>query len=157
MLPARSKMKQFLILLILIGTYTAVSAQTYRVPLSPIQQLEKEYCSPLFSSVDGTTISLMEHNNENTVMGHQNILSWLQGRVAGLQVYQIRSTSIAFIRNTPATIFVNEMRTDASILESIPVTDIALVKVIRNPFVLGGSGSAIAVYTKKGLDEEEEG
>ena len=147
-------MKQ-LLLLILIGAYVSAAAQTYRMPLSPIQQLEKEYCSPLFSSVDGTTISLMDDNNENTVMGHQNILNWLQGRVAGLQVYQSRSGSVAFIRNAPATVFVNEMRTDASVLDAIPVTDIALVKVIRNPFVLGAPGGAIAIYTKKGLDEEE--
>lgn len=150
-------MKPLFILLILTITHTAVSAQKFRAPLSPIEQMEKEYCSPLFSSVHGTTISLMDDNNENTVMGHQNILNWLQGRVAGLQIYQIRSTRVAFIRNAPVTVFVNEIRTDASVLDAIPVTDIALVKVIRNPFVLGGSGSAIAVYTKKGLDEAEEG
>jgi len=149
-------MKQLLILSILIWSYTSLRAQSYRAPLTPVQQLEKEYCSPLFSSVDGTTISLMDDDNANTVMGHQNILNWLQGRVAGVQVYQGRFGSVAFIRNAPATVFLNEVRTDASILGFIPVMDIALIKIIRNPFVLGAPGGAIAVYTKKGLDEEEE-
>jgi hypothetical protein len=150
-------MKNLLLIWMFAITSATVAAQTYRMPLSPIEQLEKEYCSPLFSAAEGTTISLMDENNENSVMAHQNILTWLQGRVAGLRVYQIRAIRVPFLRNTPATIFLDEMRVDASVLEFIPVADIALVKVIRNPFVLGGSASAIAVYTKKGEEEEGEG
>jgi hypothetical protein len=42
---------------------------------------------------------------------------------------------------------------DANALQSIPMSDVALVKVFRPPFFGGfggGSGGAIAVYTKKG-------
>jgi hypothetical protein len=45
------------------------------------------------------------------------------------------------------------MQMDASALQGIPMSDVAMVKVFRPPFLGGfggGSGGAIAVYTKKG-------
>ena len=50
-------------------------------------------------------------------------------------------------------LFLNEMRTDAQGLSSISMSDIAYIKVFRPPFMGatgGGAGGAIAVYTKKG-------
>jgi hypothetical protein len=46
------------------------------------------------------------------------------------------------------------MPIDAEFLNTIPVSDIAFVKVFRPPFMGGfnGSGGAIAVYTRKGDD-----
>ena len=47
------------------------------------------------------------------------------------------------------------MITDAIVLQSIPMSEVDLIKVFRPPFfgaVGGGSGGAIAVYTKKGSD-----
>ena len=49
----------------------------------------------------------------------------------------------------------DETPVDADLLQSIPVSDIAYVKVFRPPFMggaFGGSGGAIAIYTRKGDD-----
>jgi len=39
----------------------------------------------------------------------------------------------------------------------LPVTDIAMIKVIKGPFAhpLAGTGGTIAIYTVRGGDEEE--
>jgi hypothetical protein len=88
-----------------------------------------------------------------------NILEWLRGRVAGLQIYYTRNgTPVPFIRNTRASIFVDEMPMDAGYLADLPVTDIAMIKIIKQPFVgaVGnGGGGVIAIYTMKGDDEED--
>ena len=52
-------------------------------------------------------------------------------------------------------IFVNEMKSEIDMVQSIAMADLAFIKVFRPPFfgsVGGGSGGAIAIYTKKGTD-----
>jgi outer membrane receptor for ferrienterochelin and colicin len=47
---------------------------------------------------------------------------------------------------------------DAGYLGDLPVADIAMIKVIKEPFVgaVGnGAGGVIAIYTMKGDDEED--
>jgi len=125
-----------------------------REPVSPYP----EYVSPLFRTIEGTYFNLEQDNNAASVTGYTNILDWLQGRVPGLQVYTILDNRIAYMRNYPATIYVDEIRADASLLNMLPVTDIALIKVIKAPqaSILSGPGGAIAVYTKRGDAEEDE-
>ena len=58
-------------------------------------------------------------------------------------------------RGSSPTLFLNEMQTDVTGIENIPVSDIAYVKVFRPPFFGapgGGAGGGIAIYTKKGED-----
>ncbi|RYZ43967.1 MAG: hypothetical protein EOP49_27620 [Sphingobacteriales bacterium] len=114
------------------------------------------YPTGLFRSVNGTYFDLENEYANAGLSGQLNILNWLQGRVAGLQVYNYYGTAIPFIRNYPAVIYVDEMRTDATFLSMLPVQDIALVKVIKNASVLGTRGGAIAIYTKRGEADEEE-
>jgi hypothetical protein len=59
------------------------------------------------------------------------------------------------MRNTRASIFVDEMPVGADYLNNLPVTDIAMIKIIKTPFVgaVGnGAGGVIAVYTLRGDD-----
>jgi hypothetical protein len=52
-------------------------------------------------------------------------------------------------------LFLDEMPVDVGFLNGLPVGDIAYVKVLRPPFygaAGGGSGGAIAIYTRKGDD-----
>jgi hypothetical protein len=85
-----------------------------------------------------------------------NVLDWLQGRVAGLHIYNAKyNTRIPYIRNQRAGVFVDEIRVDYDFLSMLPVTDIAMIKVIKGPFgnTSGGPGGTIAIYTIRG-DEE---
>jgi len=124
---------------------------------TPWQRLNDEYCSGLFRSYDGTIIDLT--NNNESSLSYRNILNWLEGRVAGLQVYYTWDrTPVPFIRNTRASIFVDEIPVSANFLNDLSVADIAMIKIIKEPFVgaVGnGGGGVIAIYTLKGDDEEE--
>lgn len=135
-------------------------AQTYvRKPYqSPADKLNNKYCSDLFKMNDGTIFDL--ENDNTSAKTYLNILDWLQGRVAGLQIYHKKDgTPIAFIRNSQATIFLDEMPIDAASLNLISASDIAMIKVIKGPFVGAfgnGGGGTIAIYTIKGEDRDEE-
>ena len=80
--------------------------------------------------------------------------------MAGLQIYYTRfGTPVPFIRNTRASIFVDEMPADAGYLNNLPVADIAMIKIIKQPFagaVGNGGGGVIPIYTLKGDDETGE-
>ena len=120
------------------------------------QKLNDEYCSGLFHSTHGTIIDVASNPS---VRSYQNILDWLPGRVAGLQVYSTRTgTSIPVIRGGVPAIFVDEMQVNAQFLNMLNINDIAIVKIIKTPFPGGFNGGygAIAVYTFGDEEDEEE-
>ena len=119
------------------------------------EKLNEEYCSGIFKSSEGTILDLQSNNNG--AMGYLNILDWLDGRVSGLTVYKTRNGNrIALIRGQQTSIYVDETPVNAGFLNSLPVSDIAMIKVIKSPFFGGfnGGGGAIAIYTI-GSEEEE--
>jgi hypothetical protein len=154
------KVMKNLVIILLSGLFgITASAQVYKgsSTASLEDKLNEEYCSGFFKSTDGTIIDVAA---ATSTAGYTNIVDWLRGRVAGLQVYNSRSgVSIPVLRGGVPGIFVDEMQVSASYLEMLNVNDIAIVKIIRTPFY-GGFNSgygAIAVYTKGGEEEEEEG
>ena len=126
--------------------------------ISPAEKLNDEYCTGLFKSYDGIIFD-MQNENESAI-SYNNILEWLNGRVAGLQIYYTRDKiPVPFIRNTKASIFVDESPVDPGVLNNISVADIAMIKIIKQPFVgaVGnGGGGTIAIYTLKGEDDGDE-
>jgi hypothetical protein len=142
----------------IIGLITFAQRFSGKNYLSAEEKLNNQYCSDLFRTHDGIIFDLQ--NSNESAKAYANILEWLQGRVAGLQIYYTRSgTPIAFIRNTRASVFLDEMQVDPGFLNSLPTTDIAMIKVIKGPFVgaVGnGGGGTIAIYTVKGDDEDED-
>lgn len=146
------------IIALLLLLSSAVFAQSRKPALSPEEKLNATYCSGLFSTADGVYFDLEKDANFFSSAGYINILDWLQGRVAGLQVYSYRNTRIPVIRNYPAAVFVDEMRIDAGFLNLLPVSDIAMIKIIKSPFLgsWGTAGGAIAIYTKGGEESDEE-
>lgn len=119
---------------------------------SPLQKLDEKYASGLFQSGDAYQFDL---TNDPVSNAYQSIFTYLQGRVAGLQITGTGSSTSMSWRGGSPTVYLNEMPTDINLLGSTPVTDIAYVKVFRPPFMGGfnGSNGAIAVYTKKGGDK----
>lgn len=150
-------MRKILLIAALITTTIGAMAQTRRSnSKSPKELLNDKYTSGLFKSAEGTIFDI---ENE-TIGGYFNILDWLDGRVAGLQVFVSRNgVRVPVIRGSGATIFVDEMKVDASFLNSLPVNDIGMIKVIKGPFagaVGNGGGGTIAIYTIRGEDDDEE-
>lgn len=143
---------------IMLGAFS-LSAQKYigsKETVSTEQRLNDMYCTGMFKSADGVILDI---ENDITTRAHLNILNWLPGRVAGLQVYRTASgLSIPVIRGNIPGVFVDEIPVTLSFLDALNVNDIAIVKVIKTPFLGGfnGGGGAIAIYTLDGDEEEEE-
>lgn len=109
-------------------------------------ELDKELSSGRFSSMDATIFDFVNDNKD--AQSSFNILQWLQGRVAGVTFTMDSSGNyIPSIRGSQANLFLDEMPTDASMISSLPVSNIAMVKVIKTG---GLVSNAIAIYTKRG-------
>lgn len=133
----------------------AISAQQTINNKTIEQKLNEEYCTGLFQTTEGKILDVASNASASSYL---NILEWLQGRVAGLQVYTGRNgVSTPLIRGRVPGIFVDEQQVPLSYLNSLSVHDIAIVKVIKTPFHGGfnSGGGAIAIYTLG--DEEEDG
>ncbi len=113
---------------------------------------EKEFTSGFFSG--GDSYSFTPENDASANAG-QTILSYLQGKVAGLNISTSGEGSLSW-RGSETSVFLNEMVTDIQQIQSIPMTEVAYIKVFRPPFFgasFGGSGGAVAVYLKKGANQ----
>lgn len=114
------------------------------------EKMEEEYTSGLFRGQNDYTFIV---EDDPAGRGAMTVLQYLQGRVAGLQISGMGTNMSMSWRGGVPSLFLNEMISDLSMVQNIPMTDIAMVKVFRPPFLGapgGGSGGAIAVYTKKG-------
>lgn len=114
------------------------------------QKMDEEYTSGFFSGGDGYTFVI----GDDPAAGSMTVLDYLRGRVAGLQISNTGPDGgeLSWRGGTPS-LFLNEMNTDVSMIQSTSMNDVAMIKVFRPPFFGapgGGSGGAIAVYTKKG-------
>ena len=121
--------------------------------------LNEQYCNGLFKTYEGTYFDLVNDNATVSAQGYRNILEWLEGRVAGLQVYRARNNErIPFIRNSRAGIYVDEMQVSADFLNLLSTSDIAMIKIIKGPFAGASNspGGVIAIYTIQAEEGEEE-
>jgi len=152
-------MKKIILAILGIACFFTMEAQTYigkTYYKSHTEKLNDDYCHGMFRSADGTIIDLLNENESSA--GYINILEWLQGRVAGLQIYTYRyGVRIPFIRGSRANIYVDEMLVDPGYLNALSISDIAMIKVIKGAFAgsIGGN-SAVAIYTIKAEEEEDE-
>lgn len=118
----------------------------------PVEAMDKKYSSGLFS---GGNSLLFDIVNDPFALGRPDVFSYLQGKVAGLQINAISNPPSLSWRDGTPQLFLDEIPVDASMIQAMPMSNIALVKVFRPPFmgaVGGGSGGAIAIYTRKGDD-----
>jgi hypothetical protein len=117
---------------------------------SPIQILDEKYASPLFSG-DGYQFDLV---NDQFASSALNIFTYLQGKVAGLQVNTASNPPSLQWRGGAPQLYLDEVPADPSFISSVSVNDVAYIKVFRPPFMGGfnGANGAIAVYTRRGND-----
>jgi hypothetical protein len=116
---------------------------------SRAQQFDEEFVSALFRSADERVISVMD---DPGALGFSNIFSYLQGRVAGLQIASDGfNGGAARWRGSRVTFFLDEVRVPAQQVATIPMADIAIVKAYPPPFIgAPGGGAGIAIYTRRG-------
>ncbi|MEP7319445.1 MAG: hypothetical protein ABI921_11915 [Panacibacter sp.] len=120
---------------------------------SRLQILDETYATGLFTGGNSTQFDILNDPGARTAL---NVLTYLQGKVAGLQITASNTigsqASITWRGGTPS-LFLDEMPIDISQLSNMNMTDVAYVKVFQPPFFGafgGGSSGAIAVYTQKG-------
>ena len=151
--------KLFLIIMVLAFNISAFSQKRIAHLKTREEILNETYCSGLFNTLHADYFDFMDERVNTSAAGYMNVLDWLQGRVAGLQVHTTNNNvRIPFIRNQRAGVYVDEMWMSYDFLSMLPVTDIAMVKIIKGPFDggWGGAGGAIAIYTISGETEDEE-
>ncbi|MGE9310550.1 hypothetical protein ACLOAU_02840 [Niabella sp. CJ426] len=129
-----------------------VTVQAKAKPL--IDQMDEKYSSGLFSGGDAIRFDLI--NDKFAMVG--DIFTYLQGKVAGLQITgQGAGASLSWRGGSPQ-IYVDEVPADISMVSSINITDVAFIKAFRPPFMGGfnGGNGAIAIYTRRGNDVKRE-
>ncbi|MEO6734105.1 MAG: hypothetical protein ABIN01_22985 [Ferruginibacter sp.] len=119
------------------------------------EKLDEEYASGFFKGGDGYTFTTEDDPFAKSAM---SILQYLQGKVPGLQISTTGEGGATW-RGSSTSFFLNEMTTDVGNLQSINMNDVAMIKVFRPPFfgaMGGGAGGAIAIYTKKGGNDNSQ-
>lgn len=122
---------------------------------TPVQVMDDKYTSGLFK---GDAIQFDLLNDPFAKSGVGDIFTFLQGRVAGLQISgQGANASLNWRGGAPA-LFIDEMPSDINMISNINITDVAYVKAFRPPFMGGfnGANGAIAIYTRRGDDVKRE-
>ncbi|TXF78920.1 hypothetical protein [Chryseobacterium sp.] len=109
------------------------------------KKLEKDLTSGMFNTANSIIFDFV---NENQNIGTGSILNWLQGRVAGLQMQRDGlGNLVPYMRDAKAKLFYDEIPTEPSMLESVEISSIAMVKVIKGH---GWVGNAVLIYSKRG-------
>jgi hypothetical protein len=126
-----------------------VVIQTTKKPT--VQVLDEKYTSGFFKGGDGYQFDLV---NDPIANSATNAFVYLQGKVAGLQINANSNPPTLSWRGGSPAVFLDEIQTDAEMIGTIPVPDIAYIKVFRPPFMgaSGGGDGAIAIYTRRGSD-----
>ncbi|MFP3590479.1 hypothetical protein [Chryseobacterium sp. SIMBA_038] len=112
----------------------------------PKEELNKQLSTGMFNSMNSTIFDFV-NENQNAALS-TNILDWLQGRAAGLTFQRNGSgENVPYIRGSQAKLYLDEMPSDASMIASIPISNIAMVKVIKESGLIG---NAVLIYTMRG-------
>jgi hypothetical protein len=112
--------------------------------------IDKQYATGLFSGGDAFVFDVL---NDPAAQTGFDVFTYLQSRVPGLQISRNGANVSLNWRGASPDLFLDQMPSMATMLQTLTMQDIAMVKVFRPPFfgsVGGGSGGAIAIYTKKG-------
>ncbi len=115
-------------------------------------RIDKQYTSGIFS---GGFAHVFTTEDDPFAQSAFSVLDYLRGKVAGLEISTTGEGSIKR-RGSNTDVFLDEMTTDISALQSIPMNSVAMIKVFDPPFfgaMGGGPGGAVAVYTKKGWSD----
>ena len=121
---------------------------------TPVQLLDEKYASGMFTG-DGIQFDLLSDPAAQSAI---DIFTFLQGRVAGLQITGQGSGAQLNWRGGAPQLYIDEMPANTDFVASINVRDVAYIKAFRPPFMGGfnGSNGAIAIYTRRGGDMQQE-
>lgn len=112
----------------------------------PKEELDKQLSTGMFSSMNSTVFDFV--NEDQHAEGSLNILDWLQGRAAGLTFQKNNSgVNVPYIRGQQAKLYLDEILTDPTMISTLPINNIAMVKILKGAGLIG---DAVAIYTMRG-------
>jgi len=125
--------------------------------VSNAEKLDKKYATGIFSSSDARSFDV---SNDPFAQGALNVFQYLQSRVPGLTISNTGGTSTPTLswRGATPTLYLDGSKTDADLLTSINMNNIAYVKVFdpgSSGILSTSGGGAIAIFTKRGGDDKE--
>ena len=149
-------MKSKLILLILLAAVVFKSQAQVVYNDEYKKNLDAQYTSGVFKGINNAY--MLVPDSDPAALASFTVFQYLQGRIAGLIIDNSRMYSpVVSWRMSATSFFLDEVQVDASVLATVNMNDIGLIKVFRPPFVGArgnGPGGAIAVYTLHGEEEE---
>ncbi len=127
---------------------------------TPTQLLEEKYTTGMFGGFSEKVIDLV---NTEDYLVVDNVFDYLNRSVPGLEfatdggnftIYYRQGPSASSMGPIPMVVYLNEIETDPSIIATLPIQEIALVKVYN--YFVGASGNApggaLSIYTRKSGD-----
>jgi len=116
---------------------------------TPLQELEEKYAKGAFEGGDAKTFDLV-NTDENLI--YNDLFDYLNAK--GLMPGRRNQPMLSSMGTFAVDYYLDEIQVDADVLQTIPFTHIAMIKVY-NTFAGGwgnSPGGAVAVYMKKGED-----
>lgn len=126
-----------------------------------MEKLDENYTTGYFRG--GAFAKTLDVRNE--IGG--NVFDFIRGRLPGVTVYRdeeeggmmnyvvkLRQLNTEHWPNPPLQMYLNEMPTSSEFIESIPIEQIAYVKIFSSFTGAEGGRGAVAIYTKKGADDD---
>ncbi|WP_123947319.1 hypothetical protein [Chryseobacterium pennae] len=112
----------------------------------PTKELNNQLSSGMFNTMNANIFDFV--NEEQHILGSFDILDWLQGRVAGV-VFKRNEVgeNVPYIRGGRAKLYLDEIEVEPGMITSVPVSEIAMVKVIKQSGLINNS---ILIYTLRG-------
>ncbi len=116
---------------------------------TPLQELEEKYAKGAFEGGDAKTFDLV-NTDENLI--YNDLFDYLNAK--GLMPGRRNQPMLSSLGSFAVDYYLDEIQVDADVIQTIPFTHIAMIKVY-NTFAGGwgnSPGGAVAVYMKKGED-----
>ncbi|GAB3876543.1 hypothetical protein GCM10028824_34280 [Hymenobacter segetis] len=120
----------------------AVTAKRVKVPADDPRRL--------YGATGGTVVDFTDIPSAQSGL---SVLQLLQGRVAGLTITGNPPDMSVQIRGSGTPLFILDgMKVDLDLISTMPATNVESVEVFKGAeaAIFGGSGGAIAIYTKRG-------
>lgn len=122
-------------------------------PVNRGELFNKKYSNGMFKDMNERVINLLDDPTLNNAF---TVLQIVRMKNAGIS-FTGGMNPVARWRGDVMSFYIDEMRMSAADVEMIPISEIAIIKVYPPPFFgnQGGSGGAVAVYTRRGgIDNE---
>lgn len=132
----------------LIRQSTLKEVVVYTKVKTRLEEMHERYASGIFQSWDSYQFNVAD---DRLAYSLPSAFEYLKTKVPGIKF----DSGNPIWRGSSVALFLDEFPTNAEVLATVAMSNVAYIQVFRPPFIGaqgGGPGGAIAVYTRKGDD-----